>query len=203
MFVTGVFDYLADVIDLLSPVLAVFGGDLLEGLLACLQGRLRGHGFFAGVDPVLRGFGEGVGKIPILIPPEVPNVQRPGQDCRNDEGLVDFVEDIGQQLVFLRIGHAVLNQPLAGAGVVGLAHVAGGRLVADALASPNEPLLQLDVAGGVGGLPLGVDHLDFIAYVHLLDHARGDGLPVVGVPGAGRGASPSNASSRDGPLDKD
>ena len=51
----------------------------------------------------------------ILLAPKVGDRNGPGQDRRNDEGFIDFIYYVGQKLIFLRIGHAVLDKPLSGA----------------------------------------------------------------------------------------
>ena len=139
----------------------------------------------------------------ILALPEVRDIQCPGQHGGNDEGFVDLIHHICQQLIFLCVGHAVLDDGLSCAGVGGFAHVTAGGLVGEALSGSDHSLLQLGVAGRIGGLSLGVDHLNFISHIHLFDHAGREGLAIVGLPlPGGSSAAAPDASRGDCPLNE-
>ena len=75
-----------------------------------------------------------------------------------------------------------------------MAHIPGGGLIADTLASPGEPLQELYKTGCVACLSLGVDGLDFLSGVHFQNHAGGYGLPGVGLDRPVVGIHPANAA---------
>ena len=133
-------------------------------------------------------------KIVLFALPKVGNGQGPGKNGGNDERLINFIKNIQEQFVFLRIGHAVLNEALSCAAVIGLAHIPGRGLIADTLPRPGKPLQELDETGGVACLSLGVDGLYFLSGVHFQNHAGGDGLPGVGLDGATVLIYPANAA---------
>ena len=86
-----------------------------------------------------------------------------------------------------------------------MAHVPACGFVAQALPRSDHPLEELQESGGVAGLSLGVDLLELISGVHLQDHAGGDALALVGLPGASRdcGSGASESGSGVVPLDAD
>ena len=199
MGVSGVLQNLADIVHLFLPVGAVFGCNLLKGLLSVPQGDLCCGRLFAGVNPGLWRLVKAVVKIIVFALPKIRNFQGPGKNGGNEERLINFIKNIKEQFVFFRICHAVLNKALSCAAVIGLAHIPGGGLVADTLPRSGQPLQELYKTGGVACLSLRVNRLDFLSGVHFQNHTGGHGLSSVGLQGAGLDY-PANAAGGVIPL---
>ena len=96
------------------------------------------------------------------------------------------------------IGLAVLQKPLAGTGVVDLAHIPAGRLVGEALAAAGEPL------GGPQHLPRGgadprrVDGLHILPRREIGDHPLFQGQLLVFLGGGGKAPAKAAAGHRVG-----
>ena len=120
-----------------------------------------------------------MGHIIRLFIPKPGEGDRPGEITGNNKLLVHLGHELRQQFHVLRVGVLVLDGVLPGGGVGGPAHVAGYRLITQPLARADQPLLDFQERGGVGGRPFRVHHLGLVAGAHFHNHARPQFLPGV------------------------